>query len=156
LYLQFLYYICRAMKYKETIAKLILVGIITLIIASMMSCDTQKKCERFFRNHPECVKYDTIVYRDTFIKEIKVPVPEYKDSFIIKTDTFIETKRLIITKFKDKFTVNIKPDTLIYRDTTRLEVKVPGRVVEKKEWNWPIILFAFTIGVLTTVFISRK
>ncbi len=144
------------MNYKELIARLILVGILTLIIASMMSCDSQKKCERFFRRHPECVKLDTLVYRDTFTKEIKVPVPEYKDSFIIKTDTFIETKRLIVTKFKDKYTVRIKPDTIIYRDTTRIEVKTAGRVVEKKTWNWPLLLLAFTVGVITTVFISRK
>ena len=138
------------------IAKIILIGIAILIGLAIVSCNSQKRCDRFLRNHPECVKLDTIVYRDTFIKEIKIPIPEYKDSFIIQCDTFIETKRLVITKFKDKFTVRIKPDTFIYRDTTRIEVKTAGRVVETKKWNWIVILIAFTTGVITTVFISRR
>jgi uncharacterized protein YneF (UPF0154 family) len=142
------------MKY---IARIILLMILGLIVMAILdSCNTQKRCERFLKKHPECIKIDTFVFMDTFTKEIKVPVPEYKDSFIIKTDTFIETKKLLVTKYKDKFTIKVKPDTIIYRDTTRIELKVPGRVVEKKEWNWPIIFLAFTMGVLTTVFISRK
>ena len=138
------------------IAKIILIGIAILIGLAIVSCNSQKRCDRFLRNHPKCVQLDTIVYRDTFIKELKIPIPEYKDSFIIQCDTFIETKRLVITKFKDKFTVRIKPDTFIYRDKTRIEVKTAGRLVEKKTWNWTLLLLAFTTGVIVTVFISRK
>lgn len=143
-------------KISVQLARIILIGIGLLIALAITSCDSQKKCNRFFKKHPECVKLDTITYRDTFIKQLRIPVPEYKDSFIIQCDTFIETKRLVITKFKDKYTVRIKPDTIIYRDTTRIEVKTAGRVVEKKTWNWPLLLLAFTVGVITTVFISRK
>lgn len=143
-------------KISVKLARIILIGIGILIALAISSCDSQKRCNRFLRNHPKCVTLDTIVYRDTFVKEIRIPVPEYRDSFIIKNDTMIETKKIVIVKFKDKFTVRIKPDTFIYRDTTRIEVKTAGRVVEKKTWNWPLLLIAFTTGVITTVFISRK
>jgi len=143
-------------KISVTLARIILIVIGALILFAITSCDSQKRCERFIKRHPKCITLDTIIYRDTFIKEIKIPVPEYKDSFIIQCDTFIETKKIVITKFKDKFIIRIKPDTLIYRDTTRIEVKTAGRVVEKKTWNWLLLLIAFTVGVITTTFITRK
>lgn len=152
----FLFIFAPMKKISVKIARIILIGIGILIALAITSCGPQKRCERFIKKHPGCVKVDTLTFRDTFIKKIRVPVPEYKDSFIIQCDTFIETKKLIVTKYKDKFTIKVKPDTITFRDTTRIEVKVPGRIVEKKIWNWPLLLLAFTLGVLATVFMTRK
>jgi hypothetical protein len=75
-------------------------------------------------------------------------VPEYKDSFIIEHDTFFETKKLIIKKKGKHFGVTVKPDTITFRDTIPYQVKVPGRVIIKKEFNPWWLLVAFLTGML--------
>jgi hypothetical protein len=77
-----------------------------------------------------------------------VPVPEYKDSFIISHDTIIETEKLIIERRGDFFGVTIKPDTITFRDTIPYEVKVAGKVHTKKVFIWWYIPVAFLIGMV--------
>ncbi len=88
-------------------------------------------------------------------KEIKVPVPEYKDSFIIKHDTVIETEKLIITRKGDFFGVTVKPDTLTFRDTIAYEVKVPGRIAYIDKINWWYVVISFISGIFIALYLRR-
>ena len=60
---------------------------------AIISCGSPKKrYDRLIRKYPQLVETDTVIVRDTIIREVKVPVPEYKDSFIITHDTIIDRK----------------------------------------------------------------
>jgi len=123
----------------------------------VISCGTPKKrYDRFIRKYPYLVEIDTVIVKDTIIKEVKVPVPEYRDSFIIEHDTIIETKKLIIEKKGNFFGVTVKPDTITYRDTIPYEVKVPGKVYTKHVINWWYLLISFLIGIIATLFLKTK
>jgi hypothetical protein len=54
----------------------------TIFIAmciTVISCGTPKKrYDRLIRKYPHLVETDTVIVKDTIIKEVKVPVPEYK------------------------------------------------------------------------------
>ena len=126
-----------------------------MCITVISSCSPKHRYDRLIRKYPYLVERDTVIVRDTLIKETRVPVPEYKDSFIIECDTFIETKQLIITRKGDFFGVTVKPDTITYRDTIPYEVKVAGRVITKEFINWWYITAAFVFGILLTLYIRR-
>lgn len=130
--------------------------VIAMFIA-VISCGTPKKrYDRLVRKYPYLVETDTVYIKDTIIREIKVPVIEFKDSFIIEHDTIIETKKLIIEKKGNLFGVTIKPDTVTYRDTIPYEVKVPGKVYTKHVINWWYLLISFLIGIIATLFLKTK
>lgn len=119
------------------------------MMALLASCRTPKqKHDRLIEKYGKLCVTDTITIKDTILKTIKVPVPEYKDSFIITHDTIIETKKISFKKKGDKFSLTVKPDTLIYRDTFKYEVKVPAQVITKKEFNPWWLLVAFLVGML--------
>lgn len=123
---------------------------------TVISCGTPKKrYDRLVNKYPYLVETDTVIVKDTIIKEVKVPVPEYKDSFIIEHDTIIETKKLIIEKKGNFFGVTVKPDTITYRDTIPYEVKVPGRIHTKTVINWWYLVISFLIGIIATIFIKK-
>lgn len=122
----------------------------------LMSCSAQKRYHRLIKKHPELIETDTVTVKDTIIREIKVPVPEYKDSFIISHDTIIETERLIIERRGDFFGVTVKPDTLTVRDTIHREVKVPGRIVTLKETKWSICWIILVVGLMVGLMIRRR
>ena len=123
---------------------------------AIISCGSPKKrYDRLIRKYPQLVETDTVIVRDTIIREVKVPVPEYKDSFIITHDTIIETEKLIIERRGDFFGVTIKPDTITFRDTIPYEVKVPGRVYTEKSINWWLLVISFLIGIIATIFIKK-
>lgn len=123
---------------------------------TVISCGSPKKrYDRLIRKYPYLVETDTVIVRDTIIKEIQVPVPEYRDSFIIQCDTFIETKRLIIYKKGNFFGVTVKPDTITYRDTIPYEVKVAGKIVNNEIINWWYIAGAFIIGMILALYLKK-
>jgi len=123
---------------------------------TVMGCGTPKqRYDRLVRKYPYLVETDTVFVRDTIIREIKVPVPEYKDSFIISHDTIIETEKLIIERKGDFFGVTVKPDTITYRDTIPYEVKVPGRVYTKEIINWWYVGISFIIGIFIALYLRR-
>ena len=123
---------------------------------TVISCSTPKqKYDRLIRKYPYLVETDTVIVRDTLIKETRVPVPEYKDSFIIQHDTIIETEKLIITRKGDFFGITVKPDTITYRDTIPYEVKVAGKVVNKEIINWWYIASAFIIGMILALYLRK-
>lgn len=122
---------------------------------TVISCSPKHRYEKLIRKYPYLSLTDTVIVRDTLIKETKVPVAEYRDSFIIECDTFIETKRLIIYKKGDFFGVTVKPDTITYRDTFAYEVKVAGKIVNKEIINWWYIAGAFIIGMVLALYLRK-
>lgn len=123
---------------------------------TVISCGTPKKrYDRLVNKYPYLVETDTVIVKDTIIREIKVPVPEYRDSFIIEHDTIIETKKLIIEKKGNFFGVTVKPDTITYRDTIPYEVKVAGKVYTKHVINWWYLVISFLIGIIATIFLKK-
>ena len=142
------------MSLKKSLAIILLVLFAGFMLVTVLTgCSAEKQYRRLVRKHPELVLTDTVIVKDTIIRELKVPVPEYKDSFIITHDTIIETEKLIIHRKGDFFGVTVKPDTITYRDTLPFEVKVPGKVVEiQKPFNftlvWTLMLVGFFVGFL--------
>ena len=123
---------------------------------AIISCGSPKKrYDRLIKKHPYLIETDTVIVRDTIIREVKVPVPEYKDSFIITHDTIIETEKLIIERRGDFFGVTIKPDTITFRDTIPYEVKVAGKVHTETIINWWYLVISFLIGIIATIFIKK-
>jgi hypothetical protein len=128
-----------------------------ILMAVISSCSAESRYKRLIKKHPELVKTDTVIVKDTIIREIKVPVPEYRDSFIIKHDTLIETEKLIIYRKGDLLDITVKPDTVTFRDTIPFEVKVPGKVVEiTKPLNYNIVWILLVIGFLVGVIVNKR
>jgi hypothetical protein len=127
-----------------------------VICITLFSCGSPKqRYDKLIRKYPYLSLTDTVIVKDTIIKEIKVPVPEYKDSFIIKHDTVIETEKLIITRKGDFFGVTVKPDTLTFRDTIAYEVKVPGRIAYIDKINWWYVVISFISGIFIALYLRR-
>jgi len=122
---------------------------------TVISCSPKHRYEKLIRKYPYLSLTDTVIVRDTLIKEVRVPVPEYRDSFIIECDTFIETKHLIIYRKGTFFGVTVKPDTITYRDTFAYEVKVAGKIVNKEIINWWYIAGAFIIGMVLALYLRK-
>jgi hypothetical protein len=130
-------------------------AITVMTIALFSSCSPKHRYDRLIRKYPYLSLTDTVIVKDTIIKETKVPVPEYKDSFIIQHDTIIETEKLIITRKGDFFGITVKPDTITYRDTIPYEVKVAGKIVNKEIINWWYIAGAFIIGMVLALYLRK-
>jgi hypothetical protein len=123
---------------------------------TVISCRSPKqRYDNLIRKYPYLYETDTVIVKDTIIKEIKVPITEYKDSFIIQCDTFIETKKLIVYKKGNLFGVTVKPDTITFRDTVAYEVKVAGRVITKEFINWWYIAGAFLFGMILALYLRK-
>ena len=123
---------------------------------TVISCGSPKqRYDKLIRKYPYLYETDTVIVKDTIIKEIKVPITEYKDSFIIQCDTFIETKKLIVYKKGNLFGVTVKPDTITFRDTVAYEVKVAGRVITKEFINWWYIAGAFLFGMILALYLRK-
>ena len=138
------------MKLKH-IARLLLILIGGFIaMAVLNSCRTpQLRHDRLVHLYgEELCTIDTVIIKDTIVKTVKVPVPEYRDSFIFKHDTTYETKEVFIYKKGNVVYLRTKPKIIEYRDTIPFEVKVPGPVVEKKIFEWWYLLVAFLVGMV--------
>lgn len=130
-------------------ARLILILVLGFIAMALLnSCKAQKRHDRLIKKYGALCVIDTVIIKDTIIKEIKVPVPEYRDSFIFKHDTTYETKRVVVYKKGDRIFLRVKPDTISIRDTIPFEVKVPGQVITKEHFNLWYLFVAFLIGML--------
>lgn len=127
-----------------------------LLLALLTGCSAEQRYKRLIKKHPELVEIDTVIVRDTIIKEIKVRVPEYKDSFIFKHDTTYETKEVIIYKKGDKIYLNVKPKEVIVKDTVPFEVKVPGKVVTVTKINYTILWIILAVGIILGFWINRR
>lgn len=144
------------MKNARYIAIFLLIFIGGFILMTILSsCSVQKKHDRLVARHPEiCVK-DTYYIKDTIVKTVKVPVPEYRDSFIFKHDTTYETKQVVVYKKGDRVFLRVKPDTITYTDTIPYEVKVPGKIIEKEIFNWWYLVISFLFGIIVTLYKRR-
>ena len=125
-----------------------------IIILLLTSCSAGKRMHRILKNHPELVSQLTtrVTIRDTIINVDTAYLEGHRDTFTITRDTFIETEKLIIRWFKNELDVEVKPDTLILRDTIPYEtiVEVEGKVVTTMytpKWVWWVMgglaLFGF-------------
>jgi uncharacterized protein YneF (UPF0154 family) len=140
-----------------TLSKSITILLLVLIGGFFLTaCSAQKRYKRLIKNHPELIEIDTVVVRDTIIREVKIPVPEYKDSFIIKHDTTFETKKFKITKKGNLFGVTIKPDTFLYHDTIPFEVKVPGKIVTIEKTNFKYLWIFLIVGLIIGLLLRRR
>ena len=138
------------------LARLILIFILGFFAMALLnSCKAQKRHDRLVKKYGKLCVIDTITIKDTIIKEIKVPVPEYRDSFIFKHDTTYETKRVVVYKRGETIFLRVKPDTISIRDTIPFEVKVPGQVIAKEFINWWYLFGCFILGCLFAYFLRR-
>ena len=127
-----------------------------LFALTLASCWSPKqRYDRLVMKYPDLIETDTVTIKDTLIEIDTVTTEEFSDSFIIVHDTIIETKKLIITRKGNHFGVKVKPDTITFRDTISYQVKVPGRVVIKKEFNPWWLLVAFLSGMLIAYRLRR-
>jgi hypothetical protein len=135
-------------KTKKTALILLFFYVLILVLAA--SCRSPQRRHACLVNHygVELCSTDTVVIRDTIIKQIKVPVPEYRDSFIFKHDTTYETKRVVVYKKGDRIFLRVKPDTIQLRDTIPFEVKVPSPVITKEHFNWWYLVVSCLIGMI--------
>jgi len=127
-----------------------------VMVITVISCGTPKqRYDKLIRKYPYLVETDTVIVKDTIIKETLIPVPQFKDSFIIQHDTIIETEKLIIERRGDFFGITVKPDTLTFRDTIPYEVKVPGRIAYIEKINWWYVVISFISGILIVLYLRR-
>ena len=126
------------------------------LMAFLSSCRTpQKRHDHLVKKYGALCLLDTVIIKDTILRTIKVPVPEYRDSFIVTHDTIIETKKISFKKKGNKFSLTVKPDTIIYRDTIPYEVRLPRQVITKEYFNWWYLLGCFFLGMLFVYFLRR-
>lgn len=134
------------------IARFILTLIIGGIIFASLACKpsyptAKKRYDKLTNWYPELIETDTIIVTDTILKETKIRIPEYRDSFIFLHDTFYETKRIIVFKRGNMFGVNVKPYDTVIHDTLIREVAVPGKIVYREpEWQREIKSVLGAIG----------
>lgn len=147
-------------SYKRTMIQpnyktnLVLLFILALL---MLGCGAQKRHDRLVAKYGNLCTIDTVRITDTIIKERKIKVPEFRDSFVFVHDTTYETKEVIITKKGNTIYVHGKPREVIVHDTIPYEVKVPAAVIKEKCWWddwWKKIAIASIIG-LCVVLILR-
>lgn len=127
-----------------------------LVMALFTGCSAEQRYKCLIKKHPELIETDTVYVTDTIIKEIKVRVPEYRDSFIFKHDTTYETKEVIIYKKGDKVYLNVKPKEIIIRDTVPFEVKVPGKIVTVTKTNWNLLWIILIVGLILGLLLKSR
>lgn len=136
-----------------------------ILLAFLFSCSPQKKLNRLIKKHPELVKVDTIVVRDTIRDTISIVTES------VKTDTVFSLYEVhdTITITKDNLTIRYYHDTIhdsiyISGECDTIFVKVPyERIVEYKVpcdkvivkkgiswWYWFIIIMLI-LGILYLV-----
>lgn len=145
--------------------------IFVILIALLFSCSPQKRLNRLIKKHPELVKIDTIVVRDTIRDTINVTTE------LVKIDTIFSLNKIhdTITITKDNLTIRYYHDTVydnVYIsgecDTIWIEVpfekiveyKVPCDNVVVEEniqwWYWLLLLLLFLIAGWTSRELLRK
>lgn len=136
-----------------------------ILLAFLFSCSPQKRLNRLIKKHPELVKVDTIVVRDTIRDTINVTTE------LVKLDTIFSLNEIhdTITITKDNLTIRYYHDTIhdsiyISGECDTIFVKVPyERIVEYKVpcdkvivkkgiswWYWFIIIMLI-LGILYLV-----
>ena len=135
--------------------------ILITILATFLfiGCNTQRKCQRFFKKHPKCFTSDTLVQYDT-IKGIEF------DTILIgrnTIDTFmvdsggIQVQTIVRWKTKTLYQEVIEKDTILETKTIR---QIPNPIVinEKPKWlsGLLISLFLFIVLLLGLVYLLFK
>ena len=105
-----------------------------ILLAFLFSCSPQKRLNRLIKKHPELVKVDTIVVRDTIRDTINVTTE------LVKIDTIFSLKEIhdTITITKDNLTIRYYHDTIhdnvyISGECDTIWIEVPfEKIVEYK------------------------
>lgn len=141
------------------------------LIALLFSCSPQKRLNRLIKKHPELVKTDTILVRDTIRDTINVTTDLTRVDTIFSFSQVFDT----ITITKDNLTVRYYHDTVYDKvyisgecDTIWVEVpyekiveyKVPCDNVVVEEniqwWYWLLLLLLILIAGWTSRELLRK
>ena len=145
--------------------------IFVILIALLFSCSPQKRLNRLIKKHPELVKTDTIVVRDTIRDTVNITTNLTRVDTIFSFNQVFDT----ITITKDNLTVRYYHDTVhdkVYIsgecDTIWVEVpyeriveyKVPCNTASVEEnikwWYWVLLLLLFLIAGWTSRELLRK
>ena len=141
------------------------------LIVLLFSCSPQKRLNRLIKKHPELVKIDTIVVRDTIRDTVNITTNLTRVDTIFSFSQVFDT----ITITKDNLTVRYYHDTVhdkVYIsgecDTIWVEVpfekiveyKVPCNTASVEEnikwWYWVLLLLLFLIAGWTSRELLRK
>jgi hypothetical protein len=141
------------------------------LIVLLFSCSPQKRLNRLIKKHPELVKIDTIVVRDTIRDTVNITTNLTRVDTIFSFNQVFDT----ITITKDNLTVRYYHDTVhdkVYIsgecDTIWVEVpfekiveyKVPCNTASVEEnikwWYWVLLLLLFLIAGWTSRELLRK
>ena len=125
------------------------------IIFFLFSCSPVKRFNRLIEKHPELIRTDTIVKKDTI--RIRVPKVEYKDTFVTNPiDTIeIEKERLKIKilRYYDTLQVSGECDTITV--TKIVERKIPVKYYKENKFNWNKLIFWLIIGLVLYIAIRN-
>ena len=141
------------------------------LIVLLFSCSPQKRLNRLIKKHPELVKIDTIVVRDTIRDTVNITTNLTRVDTIFSFNQVFDT----ITITKDNLTVRYYHDTVhdkvyISGECDTIWVEVPyERIVEYKVpcdnvvveeniqwWYWLLLLLLFLIAGWTSRELLRK
>ena len=125
---------------------------ITFLIIALLavSCNTQKRCARFVKNHPDCFKSDTLIKIDTVVTyEHGDTTIMWRDSVItlvVKGDTVKITNKVDRLRIQYSFRDTGKIVTRTITKSYPVEIKKP----RKTAWlNYIYVgLFCFVVGYL--------
>lgn len=122
----------------------------TLLALSIISCNTQKRCARFVKNHPDCFKSDTIIKIDTVVTyEHGDTTIMWRDSVItlvVKGDTVKIANKVDRLRIQYSFRDTGKIVTRTITKSHPIEIKKP----RKTAWlNYIYVgLVCFVVGYL--------
>lgn len=125
---------------------------ITFLIIGLLaiSCNSQKRCARFVKNHPDCFKSDTLIKIDTVVTyEHGDTTIIWKDSVItlvVKGDTVKITNKVDRLRIQYSFSDTGKIVTRTINKSYPIEIKKP----RKNAWlNYIYVgLVCFVVGWL--------
>ena len=114
-----------------------------ILILILCSCTPQKRIDRIVRKHPELLKSEIIIIRDTIItKSVSTDT-----IFNINFDTInIEKKKLSVRLIRINDTIQVfaecKEDTIYFEKIIEVD-KI--QVNEKNNWIWILIVLAILV-----------
>jgi hypothetical protein len=134
--------------------------LLIFLISLLFSCSPQKRLNRIIKNHPELIRTDTIIVRDTIRDTVNIATDLTRIDTVFSFSQVFDT----ITITKDNLTVRYYHDTVYDKiyisgecDTLWIEVpfekiveyRVPCEniLVEEniKWWYWLLLVISFLI-----------
>ena len=129
-----------------------------IVISLAFGCSPQKKLQRLVKKHPELLKLDTIVIRDTVVVE------DYRGdtTTIIKfhdSTTVVNNEKIFLKYFYDTLTREIHHEYICFGDTIIQEKIIPIEKIVYKELKWwekyQSLIYIFLIAFVLLVIYKR-